>query len=130
MRMYYDLWGRIKTARRVVAPYGVRAKTKEADEKWCRLYCVGAGLCSAQSSNYGFIEMFALHYVGNDLCVVPHGYAIFTARHAGRALRKGKANSPINHNLTFSTNKTKTSHSSSVSLCFLFFISFLSFRDY
>ena len=24
-------------ARRVVAPYGVRAKTKEADEKWCRL---------------------------------------------------------------------------------------------
>ena len=24
-------------ARRVVAPYGVRVKTKEADEKWCRL---------------------------------------------------------------------------------------------
>ena len=29
--------GGLKAARRVVAPYGVRAKTKEADEKWCRL---------------------------------------------------------------------------------------------
>ena len=44
--------GGLRVARRIVAPYGVRAKTKEADEKWCRLYCVGAGLCSAQSSNY------------------------------------------------------------------------------
>ena len=29
--------GCLKAARRVVAPYGVRAKTKETDEKWCRM---------------------------------------------------------------------------------------------